>query len=131
MSHTCNYGLWCRIFINQLFITSFPGSIPVLKIIKVGVFAVDIALGVKGKIMSDIVAYEVTLIEFATSKKIDVKFGFNSTDEMKQIKNLKSFRKYNINVRFNYLDGSKGARIPNQQFRTRECRKFCYILYLL
>jgi len=98
------------------------GSIPVLHIVKVGVYTVDIALGVAGSVVSDIVAYEVTLVDFATSEKITAQFAFNSTDQVKRISKLKPFTKYNINVRFYYLDGTKGARIPDRQFRTRECR---------
>ena len=85
---------------------------------------VDIVLGVKGSIMSDILAYETTLVDFTTSENIIAQFVFNSTGEVKRISQLKPFTKYNINVRFIYSDGTKGARIPNQQFRTRECSKF-------
>ena len=93
---------------------------------KVGVYTVDIALGVAGSVVSDIVAYEVTLVDFATSEKITAQFAFNSTDQVKRISKLKPFTKYNINVRFYYLDGTKGARIPDRQFRTRECSELVF-----
>ena len=106
----------------------FLGSIPTLKIQKVGEDYVYISLGVTGSIKSDIVAYEVTLVDFATSEKIQEKYDFiNATLGRKRIKNLKPFTKYNINVRFNYMDKSRGAAIPNQQFRTRECSKFSVV----
>ena len=90
---------------------------------KVGVSTVDIILGVKGSIMSDILEYEATLVDFATSKKIIVQFAFNSTGKVNRIGKLKPFTKYSVNIRFKYSDGTKGARIPNQQFRTKECSK--------
>lgn len=87
-----------------------------------------IALGVKGTAVSDITAYHITLVDFATSKKISTQFDFNSTNEIKTIRNLRSFTKYSMGARFEYSDGTEGAKIPSQHFRTRECRMYRNLL---
>ena len=74
--------------------------------------------------MSDILAYEVTLTDFATSEKLTGRFAFNTTVGAKTIKLLKPFTKYSINVNFLYSDNTEGSSIPSQQFRTRECSKY-------
>ena len=71
----------------------------------------------------------MTLVDFTTSEKKQQKYDFiNATLSKKRIDHLKPFTKYDINVRFNYMDRTKGAAIPNQQFRTRECSKFAVVV---
>eukprot|EP00794_Sanderia_malayensis_P007942 gene7942-8797_t len=98
------------------------GTIPVLKILKIKDESVEIELGLQGALMTDITGYEVSLVDFTSSDEIIKTYPLNASSSPLIIQGLKPFTKYNINVCLVYSKSHRGSRIPNQQFRTMDCK---------
>ncbi len=95
-----------------------------LKVLGTGEDFVEIFLGLKGPIMTDITAFEVLIVDFSKSKELVTRFPYQSNMMPQKIFGLNPLSRYDINVRLIYLKNSKGTRIPNQQFRTLQCSKY-------